>query len=817
MANETMINKISGMLHEEKWTRTALTAYTVNDIKELDQTLAEVKGQDTMEEIKQLAEEHLQESKNSIIALFFQGFISLKLQLLDDSNLFKLINLFKQNQKLGVVEYISQRILDYGEHKLALRTLIDCLKGEEKAEEVFPFMERLVKIDMEEADMVLALAYKAEDEGDSEKAVDYFKKAIHRFIFQKNYNKVKEIWSKIVTYEGLSEEYYFQIEQKVARTMGNEKAALLLEELYPVQIQEKKYESAIESLLRIYDYDNKNTLIRREIITCLENLYDDKEKTQEYIRLSNIQQNWKSLPEALEDFKKRMAYEKGNFVLHKAWGVGIIQEVEGDSFIISFEKKRNQKITQKMAVEILNSLPKDDFRVIKAKSKKDILKKKVKKDPKWALTTIIKSFDNSADMKLVKSVLVPSVLTDGEWSSWSSNARSMLKTDEIFANSPDKLDSYTVRKTAITKEEKIYNKFKAEKTIFTKISTFKDFLDLENLESEYFPEMLEYFVGILKMGKVDQEVIAAYITVEQIIQKYPYLNPGINKDFLAYWEEIENLEDLFVKIESAEVRKVFLSKIKKNVPNWQEIFARLFPYSLSKVIIDELLEDDKNEIVNSIFGNLFDRYKDQREAFLWVAKYLYETDFAGYEDRLEKVLINLIHLLDLTMRDIENKKDVSDNKKYNKQIKNILFKEGHLETYLKNANESSLGRIFALLEDVRGQIGAEIQTAQNIIVERFPKFQFGDAMVIASESKAARSGILATLTMFNAKQKELQHILDVEVKQNSEEIGKAIALGDLKENAEYHAAKEKTSHSFGQRSHLAKRTLWCDGDRKQIG
>jgi transcription elongation factor GreA-like protein len=74
-----------------------------------------------------------------------------------------------------------------------------------------------------------------------------------------------------------------------------------------------------------------------------------------------------------------MAYEKGNFVLHKAWGVGIIQEVEGDSFIISFEKKRNQKITQKMAVEILNSLPKDDFRVIKAKSKKDILKKKVKR------------------------------------------------------------------------------------------------------------------------------------------------------------------------------------------------------------------------------------------------------------------------------------------------------------------------------------------------------------------------------------------------------------------------------------------------------
>jgi hypothetical protein len=163
------------------------------------------------------------------------------------------------------------------------------------------------------------------------------------------------------------------------------------------------------------------------------------------------------------------------------------------------------------------------------------------------------------------------------------------------------------------------------------------------------------------------------------------------------------------------------------------------------------------------------------------------------------------------MRDIENKKDVSDNKKYNKQIKNILFKEGHLETYLNNANESSLARIFALLEDVRGQIGAEIQTAQNIIVERFPNSNLAMLMPLQADSKAARSGILGYFDMFNAKQKELQHILDVEVKQNSEEIGKAIALGDLKENAEYHAAKEKQAILSANVATLAEGAIRCYG------
>ena len=37
----------------------------------------------------------------------------------------------------------------------------------------------------------------------------------------------------------------------------------------------------------------------------------------------------------------------------------------------------------------------------------------------------------------------------------------------------------------------------------------------------------------------------------------------------------------------------------------------------------------------------------------------------------------------------------------------------------------------------------------------------------------------------------LQQILEVDIPENSREIGEAIALGDLRENAEYRAAKEK--------------------------
>ncbi|HOS31291.1 MAG TPA: transcription elongation factor GreA, partial [Treponemataceae bacterium] len=52
-------------------------------------------------------------------------------------------------------------------------------------------------------------------------------------------------------------------------------------------------------------------------------------------------------------------------------------------------------------------------------------------------------------------------------------------------------------------------------------------------------------------------------------------------------------------------------------------------------------------------------------------------------------------------------------------------------------------------------------------------------------------GLIVTSKMYESKKQQLDHITSVEIPANSKEIGEALALGDLRENAEYKAAKER--------------------------
>jgi transcription elongation factor GreA len=116
-----------------------------------------------------------------------------------------------------------------------------------------------------------------------------------------------------------------------------------------------------------------------------------------------------------------------------------------------------------------------------------------------------------------------------------------------------------------------------------------------------------------------------------------------------------------------------------------------------------------------------------------------------------------------------------------------LFREKNLLNYIIETGEESVTRLYTLVEDVKELDPSVRISLKQQIKGKFPSYQFrGD-----QEKEKVSMGLLATRKSYENKQKELRDIIEVQIPQNSTEIGVAMDKGDLRENAEYKAALEK--------------------------
>lgn len=789
--SEALLKKVQEMLNEEKWTRATLSNYSIGNFKELDALIAEAREKRAVDDLKKICEEHLSHTKTSIIALYVAGIISVSRQIIDDTDMVNLITIFVDNHKWPIVKYLSERMLEYGESKYALRMLIECYKNENNEDALYPVYERLVKVDYEEADLAKVLAEYYEKQGKLEQAIDFYKKALHRYIHKKLMTNVKEIWSKLLELCPEDIDFFFHVQKKIAKNISEDKASLFLQDLYQIYKKQKKYDVAIDILKTILSYDERDSLARKEIVECYRAKYAGHSQLEEYIKLSNLSQSWRNVHEAIADFEKHIAFDTGNFVYHRTWGVGRIASVVGDEITIDFAKKRGHTMSLKMAVSALQILSRDHIWVLKATQKKEKLHDKVKTDPEWALKIIIRSFGNSCDMKRIKAELVPGVLSESEWTGWSNRAKEILKASPAFGVNPDKVDEYMVRDRPISVEEKIFNEFKATKNFFDRIQILKNFVELRDIEpdSEYFNEMFNYFTGYLKSyTTVNEQVIGAYLLIKDLVSRFPYLNTGFSFNFVELFDQIEDVPSIFINLKEGKLKEEFLKHIKLFVPQWSDIFIKLFPSALlSSMVVDLKNEGYEAKLVQMV-QNVFENYREHKEAVLWIFKNLTsELWFSKTGISREKQIITLIHILDLSFREIENHRDTTENRRINKMVSTILFREGIIENFIENSDRDTITRIYTLVEDVKDLDPAIKMRLRNLIQKRYPDFKFYGV----EEKIFTPRGLIVTAAKYQEKQRQLQHIMEVEVPANSKEIAFALSLGDLRENAEYKAAKEK--------------------------
>ena len=795
--SEALIKTVQEMLNEEKWTRATISNYTKNNLTELATKVEEAVNSNCVDEMKAICDDHLSHTKNSIIALYLSGMLGLKKKTLDNSSIVTLVTIFQDNHKTPIVIYLCESILAEDEtNKFALRTLAECYK-EEANDKVWEIYETIVKLDYEEADIAKTLAEYYEKKGDTEQSIDFYKKALLRYVAKKSGNQIKEIWSILVKLIPEEIDFFLLVQRKIAKTISEDKSALLMQELYYYYKDAKKWDIAIDILKLILSIDEKDAWARNEITDCYKEKYAGHSQLDDYIKISSLKPNkgdvWRNVFEAISDFEKHIAFDAKNFVFHRSWGVGIIRKVQNDNISINFGKKYGVKeMSLKMAVDALQPLTKDHIWVLKATKSKDELNKFVKTDIQEALKTIIKSFGNNCDFKRIKLELVPSILSPSEWTSWSTKARKIIETDSTFGVNPNDITMYNVRERAISTEEKLANEFKAQKNFFARIDILMKYAKEANTESDLFADMFGYFTGYLRaFSSVNEQIMASFLVVRRIMTEHPHLTQPQQYTFAQLFEAVENPQQMYLNLKDTKntyLREDYLKCIKDLLPNWADVYITLFPTVLQKNMIDDLINTGNTEAVKKLAINSFENYRDYREAAVFFFKESQEEQwFKDTKISYEKQLITLIHIINLTYKEIENHRDTTENKKINKQIQTLLFKDDTLLNYLLDNDTDTITRLYTLVDDVKDLDPVIKMRMRNKILEKNPDFKFYGT----EEKTITAKGLIVTSRMYTLKKEQLEHIIHVELPEVAKEIEEARELGDLKENAEYISAKEK--------------------------
>ncbi len=242
---------------------------------------------------------------------------------------------------------------------------------------------------------------------------------------------------------------------------------------------------------------------------------------------------------------------------------------------------------------------------------------------------------------------------------------------------------------------------------------------------------------------------------------------------LAAWRGLKTAVD----------RKGFLETVASARPDdWDRIYSAIFRSGTdarSAAIIEKALSASRPEAWQSLLEGILTAYRQYPEAFLWLVENAGRIGIAGPKG----LLVRLLDLLEFSAR-----------KSGWTRLRNAITADdyaivrGALETMERDEAERLLTRTrsIAALEGYRAdEIGA-------LVLARFPEL----------EQSQADNFIYSTAAGIERARGELRHLTDVELPQSAEEIARARAHGDLSENYEYKAAKEKQARLLARINRL---------------
>lgn len=475
---------------------------------------------------------------------------------------------------------------------------------------------------------------------------------------------------------------------------------------------------------------------------------------------------------------------EGDLCLDKGWGFGIVKGV--DPFYrkikIDFKEKPGHEISFLHAAESLQLLSEDHILAV-SRNKPEEFQSMLRDRPGDVVKLALRSY-GPMTVQDMKDAVKEAGLEESRWKEFWSRARQQLKTDPLVEIPARRAYSIVLRESVEELQEDWNARFEAIKDpveLCTFVEEIVQVAGPDQMQAELrekiscrFDKLLEKGFGVT--GQVTSRVLGTMAMLgfewsDGLVERA--------REIVESHELPEVLDLLPTRLSG-----VFLEKAQEI--EGEKLCDRLILAigRMKRSAFNDTLRflDSQGKTGKALerMGTMVREGRQSSQMLYWLSKNLDSGDLIG--------MIEPRDFLSRIIGEISNAPEEGADK--SAELLTSLFREDNsIDKLFSMMQPEDRTYILARVAEIRTWDSVESRSVIARVVRRFPELKKSMESVRGGEGER-RVDRLTSWHTYNERRRKLQRIIEMEIPENSREIGVARSYGDLRENHEYKAAKE---------------------------
>ncbi|HUT25418.1 MAG TPA: GreA/GreB family elongation factor [Sumerlaeia bacterium] len=542
--------------------------------------------------------------------------------------------------------------------------------------------------------------------------------------------------------------------------------------------------------------------LRPYLIDALRARYRRQPRLEEYLEESGLHHE-AALSKPLNRFLQFISCSEGEVFRHGDWGEGkvVVLDPARERVTIAFLRHGEKSFSFSGVREFLQKIPRSHLlaqRVLEPKR----LAERAESDPVEFARFCLAGLGGAATRGELKEALLEGVFDSRQWNSWWNRNRDRLRLDPYIGFSgPAGNPRMELRSEPKSFHEEMCSELARAQSFARRYVVVTDILRMHETE----PVPAEVAAKILdrlraSLGLCDGKDVAQQIECLCLIEDLRTCLPDscvagpTDPDAREVLAGADDPVEVVCAVSTFEYQTRMADHLRQSAPErWPERAEEIFlngPAHLGQWVLRELIEGGDPHAASHLAEQLLHRPYENPDLFLWLSRSIREGKWPDLEvdvpaEMLAWATLDLIE--DCHLRLEREDGDSASIRGMKVRLGNLLMENHHAilrEAFEPLDTEEARRRYAALM-------------AHPALSESF-KLSLDHALRALRRDLDETSGgaegegeFLVTAKAFEEKQKEYLKLKNEEIPANSRAIGQAAAQGDLTENAEYDAAKER--------------------------